>query len=405
MAHVVIIGAGPAGAALAYLLARRGVEVTLIERQTDFAREFRGEVLMPSGIDAFAQMGLRAAFDALPHREVHRVELYRNGRFLFLLALNQQQLGSSTFRVVSQSALLELLVAEARRFPSFRIERGMRVLDVLWENERVVGVRAAGKEGERDLRGDLVIGADGRASVLRKRAGLHEERNPQTFDIVWCKIPLPDFLTDGATGRAYLGHGHLAIMFPSYDGRLQIGWVINKGAFGELRRCGIEEWLDEMAQHVDAELAAHLQACRAEISHPFVLDVICDRLVRWTAPGLLLIGDAAHPMSPVGGQGINIALRDALVAANHLCPVFTRQSTPSEIDDAAAQVQEERLPEVSAIQRLQQDPPRLLFQTSPWSGLVLRLLPLLVRTGIAQRLFGFALRRMALGVTSVRLTV
>jgi len=405
MAHVVIVGAGPAGAALAYLLARRGVEVTLIERQTDFAREFRGEVLMPSGIDAFAQMGLRAAFDALPHREVHRVELYRDGRFLFLLALNRQQLGSSTFRVVAQPALLELLVAEARRFPSFRIERGMRVLDVLWENERVVGVRAAGKEGERDLRGDFVIGADGRASVLRKRAGLHEERNPQTFDIVWCKIPLPDFLADGATGRAYLGHGHLAIMFPSYDGRLQIGWVINKGAFGELRRRGIEEWLDEMAQHVGVELAAHLHACRAEISHPFVLDVICDRLVHWTAPGLLLIGDAAHPMSPVGGQGINIALRDALVAANHLCPVLTRQSTPSEIDGAAARIQEERLPEVSAIQRLQQDPPRLLFQTSPWSGLVLRLLPLLVRTGIAQRLFGFVLRRMALGVTSVRLTV
>ncbi len=160
-----------------------------------------------------------------------------------------------------------------------------------------------------------------------------------------------------------------------------------------------------MAQHVGAELGAHLRANRTAVTHPFVLDVICDRLVRWTTPGLLLIGDAAHPMSPVGGQGINIALRDALVAANHLCPVLTRESTPSDIDAAAARVQEERLPEVSTIQRLQQDPPRLLFQSSPWSRLALRVLPLLVRMGVAQRLFGFTLRRLALGVTSVRLTV
>ncbi len=380
--------------------------MTLIERQTDFAREFRGEVLMPSGIDAFTQMGLRAAVDALPQREIKRIEVYRDGQFLFHVGFDSQQLAVPGLRVVSQPAMLEMLVAAAQRSPSFRIERGVRVLDLLWENGRAVGVRAADKEGECDRRGDFVIGADGRASVLRKRAGLHEERSPQVFDIVWCKVPLPSFFAaDEAIGRAYLGRGHLALMFPSYDGRLQIGWVINKGTFGELRRHGIEEWLEEMAQHVGAELGAHLRANRTAVTHPFVLDVICDRLVRWTTPGLPLIGDAAHPMSPVGGQGINIALRDALVAANHLCPVLTRESTPSEIDAAAARVQEERLPEVSTIQRLQQDPPRLLFQSSPRSRLALRVLPLLVRMGVAQRLFGFTLRRMALGVTSVRLTV
>src|SRR6266446_1902732 len=124
MAQVVIVGAGPAGAALSYLLARRGVPVTLLERQTDFAREFRGEALMPSGVDAFAQMGLGAALDALPQTRIGTVELYRGARRLARVGLTLEQIGSFGPRIVSQPAMLEMLVAEAARFPSFRLERG-----------------------------------------------------------------------------------------------------------------------------------------------------------------------------------------------------------------------------------------------------------------------------------------
>src|SRR6185503_18483078 len=115
-------------------------------------------------------------------------------------------------------------------------------------------------------------------------------------------------------------------------GRLQIAWIIAKGSFGELRRHVIAGWLTEMAAHGSADLAAHLLAQRDAITHPFLLDVICDRLERWTVPGLLLLGDAAHPMSPVGAQGINIALRDALVAANHLIPALTGDASPEQLD-------------------------------------------------------------------------
>ena len=141
------------------------------------------------------------------------------------------------------------------------------------------------------------------------------------------------------------------------------------------------------------------------MTQPFLLDVVCDRLTRWTRPGLLLLGDAAHPMSPVGGQGVNIALRDALVAANHLCPVLTAGTDPAAIDVATERIERERMPEVIAIQRLQQAPPRILFGRSRLATLLLGgPLPFLVRTGIAPRVLGFVFRRFARGVSSVRLT-
>src|SRR5439155_790457 len=219
--RIVVVGAGPAGAALAYLLARRGIDVVLLERHTDFAREFRGEGLMPSGVAAFAEMGLATHLDALPQTRIEAVEFFR-GRRHFLRVTPEQ-----------------------------------------------------------------------------------------------------------------LGAAHFALLFPSYDGRLQIGWIIAKGSFGDLRRRGIDGWVDEMANHVSPDLAAHLRAERHAITHPFLLDVICDRLERWTEPGLLLLGDAAHPMSPVGAQGINLALRDAIVAANHLGPVLARRGAPADLDAAA----------------------------------------------------------------------
>jgi 2-polyprenyl-6-methoxyphenol hydroxylase-like FAD-dependent oxidoreductase len=252
--------------------------------------------------------------------------------------------------------------------------------------------------------GDLVVGADGRASVLRSRAGLDERRTPQSFDIVWCKVPLPDFLGDRTTGRAYLGRGHAALVFPAPDGRLQIGWIIAKGSFGDLRRHGIEGWLTEMAAHVSPDLAAHLLAQRETVTQPFLLDVVCDRLERWTVPGLLLLGDAAHPMSPVGAQGINVALRDALVAANHLVPALARNAGSAELDAAAMRVHAERRPEIEAIQEQQQGPPRFLFGGGWTADLTVVVLTLLVRTGLMRFVAGPFIRRFTSGVTTVRLT-
>jgi 2-polyprenyl-6-methoxyphenol hydroxylase-like FAD-dependent oxidoreductase len=405
--QVVIVGAGPAGAALGYLLARRTIDVTLLERQTDFAREFRGEALMPSGIDAFAQMRLGAQLAALPQARLTAMELYqgatRLGRFEFASGF-----GDIGPHVVSQPAMLEMLVAEAGRYSNFKLSRGVTVRDLILDAGRITGVAADSTGGPIEIRADLVIGADGRASVIRKRAGLHEERSPQAFDVVWGKVPLPDFMSDRSTGRGYIGGGggnsHLMLCFPSYDGRLQFAWMIEKGSFGELRRRGIEQWIEEMAAHVSGDLAAHLRAHLNDVTHPFLLDVVCDRLSKWSTPGLLLLGDASHPMSPVGGQGVNIALRDALVAANHLCPLLARGAAAAELDAAAARIEAERAPEVRAVQRMQQFGPRLLFSSTFRRIILSPPVVWLLRRALVSKLVGRTVGPFAHGVTSVRLT-
>jgi 2-polyprenyl-6-methoxyphenol hydroxylase-like FAD-dependent oxidoreductase len=193
-------------------------------------------------------------------------------------------------------------------------------------------------------------------------------------------------------------------MFPAPDGQLQIGWIIEKHAFGELRRQGIDHWIDELRSAVSPDLAAHLNRHRSEISDPFLLDVVCHHLKVWSEPGLLLLGDAAHPMSPVGAQGINIALRDALVASNHLGPPLADGSPLAELDAAAQRVCAERLPEVETIQRFQQIPPRFLFQHSLASRFLLRwVAPLVMRTPLPRLAFGLGFRRFTEGVAVVTL--
>ncbi len=403
--RVLIAGAGPAGMALAYLLARRGVGVTVLETHLDFGRVFRGEGLQRSGIDAFRQMGLGELFDRLPHSELATIEMYSEGRLLLRTAA--AKFGRRQTRVVPQPAVLQMLVDEASKFPGFHLEIGVTVRDLLRENGRVVGVRAGAADGSREYRADLVVGADGRHAATRKHSGLPELSGSQeAYDILWLKVPYFDGYPDRATMIMARAASRAGLVFPLADGQLQVGLVIPKGNFAALRSRDAGEWTEDLIGAFPAFLGDHLRAHRELVAGATLLNVVCGRLTEWTAPGLLLIGDAAHPMSPVGGQGVNIALRDALVAANHLVPALTAGSDPATIDAAARRVQEERWPEIVAVQHMQQHQARILFAPDRWSTRLLnRLLPWLVRTGLLSWLQRKEYKLLSDGAVPVRLTV
>jgi 2-polyprenyl-6-methoxyphenol hydroxylase-like FAD-dependent oxidoreductase len=403
----IIVGGGPAGALLAYILVSRGVPTTLIERQSDFAREFRGEGLTPGGQLMFREAGLWDDFDALPHSTFERGEFFHKGRRFAAVHFDWRD--ELKPRFVSQPAMLEMLVEKASAFAHFTFRRGVRVAGPLLRDGRVTGVVLSGQAGEESLEADYVFACDGRFSALRKAAGLDRPSRPEHFDVVWCKIPLPAFYRNRPLGvRGYIGNSHLGLFIPSYDGLLQIGWIIPKGAYKDFRAMGIERWMDEMARHVSADMAEHLREHAGDATHPFLLDVVCDCYDGWSVPGMTLVGDAAHPMSPVGAQGINIALRDAVAAANHFVPLLLAGAAQGRLDEVAQAFQAERLKEVETIQAAQRRAPKLLLGRGPWLDAVVAVVRGLSALGVTAWLAArFDLRRnaFAFGVTEVRLKV
>jgi 2-polyprenyl-6-methoxyphenol hydroxylase-like FAD-dependent oxidoreductase len=401
MSHVVIVGAGPAGASLALLLSSRGVDVTLLERRRDFSREFRGEILMPSGMTALEQMGLGTQLPPVPMHRVQSVDVFMNGARIF--GLDPRSFENTQVNAVSQTALLEMLVDQAGAHNTFRFERGASLQGFLMDSSRVVGVRAKLEEGEVEIRADLVVGADGRNSMVRRVLGLKLRHVSPPMDIVWFKVPCPEEL-DGA--RVYLGRGHLLFAYRTWDGTLQLGWVILKGTFGDLRSRGIDQWLDEMTKHVSTDLAEHLLAHRSQIGHPFLLDVVSDCVESWCSPGAVVIGDAAHAMSPVGAQGINIALRDSVVAANHLVPLLDGSAVePEALDAALKQIEAERMREVGPIQSLQARPPKLILSQSWWGEPTRRIFAKLLSSERVRSRAGSQISAFPFGITDVKLEV
>jgi 2-polyprenyl-6-methoxyphenol hydroxylase-like FAD-dependent oxidoreductase len=373
-ATVIIVGAGPAGAALAYLFARTGIDTLLLERHADFEREFRGEGVQASGLRCLEQMGLAEEVAALPQTRMQRVTFALAGRVLDMpIEGNVVRL-----RVISQPALLRLLCARAAEHPGFRLRMGTGVRELLRDADgRVTGVRLEG--GER-LEADYVIATDGRHSVVRRRLGIELESVEQPFDVLWSRATLVGPLVGPMRSHTeLLPRGGFAAIFPAPTGGHQIGVVIRKGDYAELRRHGELDELQWLRGQLSPGFWGMLEAAREQIGKPVLLDVVCGRATAWSVPGALLVGDAAHPMSPVGGQGINMALRDAVVAANHLVPVLRRAAVAREggepldpvrlgasLDAAARAIEAERRPEIEQIQALQTKRAKGLDRMRTW---------------------------------------
>jgi 2-polyprenyl-6-methoxyphenol hydroxylase-like FAD-dependent oxidoreductase len=346
MPNVVIVGAGPTGATLALLLARRGIPVTLVEAARDFQRQFRGEGLMPSGLDALHQMGLDTLLETVPHRPLSAWEFWLSDRRLFRA---NEPLGSARpCTLVSQPPLLAALVQAAQAKPEFEWMSGTGVKELLWDKQRVTGVSLT--DG-RTIEADLVVGADGRASLLRQKAELTLTTQPKSIDVLWFKLPAPpNYENDNRFCTVVKGGRVFSLFHGAETGRLHLAWAISPDEPTEQKN-----WAATFAALVPPELVEHFRAVEDKISPPMRLSVMVGRCDRWHRPGLLLLGDAAHPMSPVRAQGINLALRDVIVATNHLVPAFQQadDSASAAIDCALARIQAEREPEIIQAQKLQ----------------------------------------------------
>jgi len=345
MNQVVIVGAGPAGATLALLLVRRGVAVKLIEASRNFRRVFRGEGLMPSGVDALAQMGLLPILERIPHRSLSSWEFIIDNRSLFQVA-EPIELGGKSPTLVSQPAFLEALIEEASIYPHFEFVHGT-VQDLLWSDGRVSGVKLG---DDRAYNADLVIGADGRNSIVRQRANLEIEQQSQSFNILWFKMAdSPHFQSENVFYSIVNGR-HAFVLFQGSEGNLQMGWALHADEPIDWKQI---DWSEMFASVSPPWFAAHVKENAATLERPVLLSVVVGCCSRWSVPGLLLLGDAAHPMSPIRAQGINMALRDVIVAVNHLVPLLRAGAEHVDIDTALRQIQAEREPEIKKSQYLQ----------------------------------------------------
>jgi len=224
------------------------------------------------------------------------------------------------------------------------------------------------------------------------------------MDVVWAKLPAPPSWHKARLARFCLGRGNLFLCYIAYDGLLQTAWVIPKGSYGELRRRDVGDWVGDMAEHVPPDLADHLRLNRDRLVHPFLLSTAADCVRHWSVPGALALGDAAHTMSPVGAQGVNIALRDAVSAANHLVPVLRGGGSLEAIDAAANRVEAERAPEVRRVQLMQAGPPKVIMPRTWWAE-ALRQLPRLLRFEAVRSIAGHAAQPLLFGTTELKLRV
>jgi 2-polyprenyl-6-methoxyphenol hydroxylase-like FAD-dependent oxidoreductase len=339
-----IVGGGPAGLVLAYLLVRAGVEAVVLEKHGDFLRDFRGDTIHPSTMQMISDLGLLDDFLRLPHDTFRTMTVDFEGRQAMVADFSTLKVAAPFVAMMPQWDFLDWLADRGRERPGFRLLMSTEAEGLIEEQGRVVGVRATGPEGALDVRAPLVVACDGRRSTLRAAAGMKVEDQGAPIDVLWFRLSRRPGDPPEALGR--FRSGRIFVMLNRGD-YWQCAHVVAKGGAEAVRARGIAAFQELLDQ------ALGLPGRAVEITdwdQVKLLSVAVDRLPQWWREGLLCLGDAAHAMSPIGGIGVNVAVQDAIAAANLLWrPLKAGNVSASDL----AAVQAKRMPAVRLLQRLQ----------------------------------------------------
>jgi 2-polyprenyl-6-methoxyphenol hydroxylase-like FAD-dependent oxidoreductase len=341
-----IAGGGPAGLMLGYLLARSGVRVVVLEKHDDFLRDFRGDTIHPSTLTVLDDLGLLEAFLRLPHQEITELGAEVYGHDVTIADFRHVPASRHFLVLIPQWDFLDFIAAQARRLPNFELLTGTKATDTVEEQGRIVGVRAKRGGETFSIRTDLVVAADGRHTTIRGSAGLASDDLGAPIDVLWFRLAR-NAATDPSRTGGTLRPGHMLITL-NRDSYWQCAYVIPKGSLEQVQAQGIEAFRQRIA--TIAPFLADSTDALASWDDVKLLSVQMSMMPRWWRDGLLCIGDAAHAMSPVGGVGINLAIQDAVAAANLLAAPLREQRLTS--DDLRA-VQRRREWPARVTQRVQ----------------------------------------------------